>query len=76
MFQNPKGFSASGPAPQDVQSIRAAAATIFPRLGLDIDWTFVGRQWRWIVVGLAAALLLLLVAELTLTPVTARPAKS
>jgi uncharacterized protein involved in exopolysaccharide biosynthesis len=68
MFQNPRGFSASAPAAPEAQSIRAAAATIFPRLGLDVDWTFIWRQWRWILIGFGAALLLFLVAELTLTP--------
>jgi polysaccharide biosynthesis transport protein len=68
MFQNPKGFSAGVPATQEVQSIRAAAVAIFPRLGLDVDWTFIGRQWRWILIGVAGALLLFLVAELALTP--------
>ena len=68
MFQNPRGFSASAPAAQEAQSIRAAAAAIFPRLGLDVDWTFIRRQWRWILIGLGAALLMFLVAELALTP--------
>jgi len=68
MFQNPRGFSASVPAAQEGQSIRAAAATIFPRLGLDVDLTFIWRRRRWILVGLAASLLLFVVAEVTLTP--------
>jgi polysaccharide biosynthesis transport protein len=38
------------------------------RLGLSTDLTFVLRQWRWMVVGVAAALLAYLVAELTFTP--------
>jgi polysaccharide biosynthesis transport protein len=67
MFQNPRGFSASVPPAPEGQSIRAAAATIFPRLGLD-DWTFIWRRRRWIFIGLAASVLLFLVAEVTLTP--------
>src|SRR3984957_3977484 len=68
MFQNPRGFSPSVPAGPEAQSSRAAAAATFPRLGLDADLTFIWRRWRWIVVGVAAALALNLVAELTLTP--------
>jgi succinoglycan biosynthesis transport protein ExoP len=68
MFQNPRGFSPSVPAAQEGQSIRAATATFFPHLGLDADWTFIWRQRRWIFLGVAASLLLALVAELTLTP--------
>jgi uncharacterized protein involved in exopolysaccharide biosynthesis len=68
MFQNPRGFSPSVPPAPEGQAVRAAAATIFPRLGLDADWTFIWRRRRWILIGLAASLLLFLVAEVTLTP--------
>jgi uncharacterized protein involved in exopolysaccharide biosynthesis len=68
MFQNPRGFSPGVPATQDGQSSRAAAATSFPRLGPATDLTFLWRRRRWIVIGVAAALLVNLAAELTLTP--------
>jgi succinoglycan biosynthesis transport protein ExoP len=68
MFQNPRGFSPNVPATQDGQSSRAAAPPALPRLGLPADFTFIWRRRRWIVVGVAAALMLNLVAELTLTP--------
>src|SRR5450631_3275045 len=68
MFQNPRSFSSSVSAAPEGQSIRAAAPTMFPRLGLDADWTFLWRRRGWILVGVAAALTLNLVAELTFTP--------
>ena len=68
MFQNPRNFSSSVPAAQEGQAIRAAAPTIFPRSALAADWTFLWRGRRWLLVGVAAALTLNLVAELTLTP--------
>ena len=67
MFQNPRGFSASVPAAQEGQPFRASAATTFPRLGLETDLSFVWRHRRWVFIGVAASLLLTLVAELTLT---------
>ena len=68
MFQNPRSFSSSVPATPEGQSIRAAAPAVFPRLGLDADWTFLWRRRGWFLVGVAAALTLNLVAELTLIP--------
>jgi polysaccharide biosynthesis transport protein len=68
MFQNPRSFSSSVPATPEGQSIRAAAPTVFPRLGIGADWTFLWRRRGWILVGVAAALTLNLVAELTLIP--------
>jgi succinoglycan biosynthesis transport protein ExoP len=68
MFQNPRGFSPGVPATQDGQSNRAAPAMSLSRLALATDWTFLWRRRRWIVLGVAAALMLNLVAELTLTP--------
>ena len=53
---------------QEGQSIRVATATTFPRLGLEVDWSFVWRHRRWVLIGVAASLLLGMVAELTLTP--------
>jgi len=66
MFQNPRGFSPNATAAQEAPSLRSAVPPLFPRLGF--DWTFLGRQWRWIVVGVAVSLCLYLAAELTLTP--------
>jgi succinoglycan biosynthesis transport protein ExoP len=68
MFQNPRGFSPSVAATQEGQTIRAPSPTILPRLDLGIDLTFIWRRRRWIYVGLAAALLLDVAAEMTLTP--------
>jgi succinoglycan biosynthesis transport protein ExoP len=68
MFQNPRGFSPNAPAAQEAQSIRSAVPELFPRLGLENDWMFIWRRRHWIIVGVAAALCLNLVAELTLTP--------
>ena len=66
MFQNPRGFSPSVPATPDGPSSRTAAS--LARLGLTTDLTFLWRQRRWIAVGIAAALLVNLAAELTFTP--------
>jgi succinoglycan biosynthesis transport protein ExoP len=68
MFQNPRGLSPGVPATPDGQPSRAAATMSFPRLALATDWAFLWRRRRWIVIGVAAALMLNLVAELTLTP--------
>ncbi len=66
MFQMPRGFAPNATTAQDPPSLRPAAPMLLPWLGLDLR--FVARQWRWIVVGVAAALCLYLAAELTLTP--------
>jgi succinoglycan biosynthesis transport protein ExoP len=68
MFQNPRSFPSSVPATQEAQSIRATASTLLPRRGLAADWTFIWRQRRWLLVGLAAGLTLHLIAELMLVP--------
>jgi succinoglycan biosynthesis transport protein ExoP len=68
MFQNPRGFSSSIPAVQEAQPSRTAASNLFPRLRLEADWAFASRQWHWVLFGFAVALVLNLVAEVTLTP--------
>jgi succinoglycan biosynthesis transport protein ExoP len=68
MFQNPRGSSPNAPAAQEAQSIRSAVPALFPRLDLENDWMFIWRRRRWIIVGVASALCLNLIAELTLTP--------
>ncbi len=64
MFQNPRAFSASVPAAQEKQTPRNSA----PRSGAVADWMFLWRRRRWIYAGIAAALILNLIAELTLVP--------
>ncbi len=66
MFQIPRALSPNAMAAQEASSLRSAAPLLLSRLGL--DWTFIARQWRWIVVGVAGSLCLYLAAELALTP--------
>ena len=66
MFQIPRALSPNAMAAQEASSLRSAAPLLLSRLGL--DWTFITRQWRWIVVGVAGSLCLYLAAELALTP--------
>ena len=63
MFQIPRALSPNAMAAQEASSLRSAAPLLLSRLGL--DWTFIARQWRWIVVGVAGSLCLYLAAELT-----------
>ncbi len=64
MFQNPRGFSPSVPATAEGQ---ARPPALLPRLE-GIDWMFIWRGRRWILVSAVAALMLSLVVEQTLTP--------
>jgi len=65
MFQNPKGFSPSVPVSSEG---KVRPNVFFPNLPAGIDLAFIQRGWRWILAGVTAALLLGLIAELTLMP--------
>ncbi|HLH98878.1 MAG TPA: GumC family protein [Xanthobacteraceae bacterium] len=65
MFQAPREYPAVAPADTAQQSARTKIAAI---PGLDLDLTFIRRRWHWIILAVAAALLIDVAAELTLTP--------
>ena len=71
MFQHPKGFAPSVPVRPDSIAIRPISPATVPNVDFAAfakDWMFVWRRKGLIAVAVAAALLLVLVADFAITP--------